>query len=86
MKTIIIIPARYRSTRFPGKPLAKISNKEMVIHVAEKCAKILPKKNIYIATDSKKILNVAKNYSFNSVMTSSKCLTGTDRVAEVSKK
>ena len=86
LKTIIIIPARYRSSRFPGKPLAKIANKEMIIHVAEKCAKILPRKNIYIATENKLIFKVAKKYGFNSVITSAQCLTGTDRVAEVEKK
>ena len=51
----IIIPARLKSNRFPGKPLAKIKNIPMIIRVANICLKVLPKKNIFIATDSKKI-------------------------------
>ena len=44
MKSVIIIPARYQSSRFPGKPLKKILNKEMIIWVAEACEKVLDKK------------------------------------------
>ena len=82
----IIIPARLKSKRFPAKPLVKILNVPMVIRVARVCEKVLPKKNIFIATDSKLISTVVSNYGFNAILTSSKCLTGTDRVAEASKK
>tara|TARA_B110000003_G_scaffold263270_1_gene286759 strand:- start:23981 stop:24721 length:741 start_codon:yes stop_codon:yes gene_type:complete len=86
MKTTIIIPARYGSTRYKGKPLVKILNREMVLRVADICAKVVGKKNLYIATDSKKIQVVAENSNYSVMMTSSKCLTGTDRVAQASKK
>ena len=85
MSTSIIIPARYGSSRYRGKPLVKILGKEMVIRVADICSKI-NNARVYIATDSKKIANVAKKYGYNFIYTSSSCLTGTDRVAEASKK
>ena len=85
MSTSIIIPARYGSSRYKGKPLVKILGKEMVIRVADICNKIKNVK-VFVATDSKKIANVVKKFGFNYIFTSSNCLTGTDRVAEVSKK
>ena len=57
----------------------------MVIRVADICSKI-KNTNVYIATDSKKIANVVKKYGYKYIFTSSNCLTGTDRVAEASKK
>ena len=85
-KSVIIIPARYGSSRLKGKPLYKILNREMILRVADICAKAVDKKNLFIATDSNKIAKVVKNESYNVVMTSSRCLTGTDRVAEAAKK
>ena len=85
MKTSIIIPARYGSSRYRGKPLVKILGREMILRVADICKKI---KNVrvFIATDSKKIANVAEKNGYDYIMTSKNCLTGTDRVAEASKK
>ena len=85
MSTSIIIPARYGSTRYRGKPLVKILGREMVIRVADICSKIKNVK-VFIATDSKKIANVVKKNGYNYIFTSSSCLTGTDRVAEASNK
>ena len=85
MNTAVIIPARYGSSRYRGKPLVKILGKEMVIRVADICSKI-KNVNVYVATDSKKIANVVTKYGYNFIFTSSSCLTGTDRVAEASKK
>ena len=85
-KTVIIVPARYGSSRYKGKPLVKILGRELVLRVADICAKTVGKKNLYIATDSKKIEKKVREENYNSIMTSSKCLTGTDRVAEASKK
>ena len=82
----IIIPARYSSKRLPGKPLKLINGKELVLHVAERCSKVFGVKNLIIATDSKKIKSKVEKKGFNSIITSKKCLTGTDRVAEASKK
>ncbi len=85
MKITIIIPARYGSSRYRGKPLVKILGKEMVLRVADICKKIKNVK-VIIATDSKKIANVAEKNGYDFIMTSKKCLTGTDRVAEASEK
>ena len=79
-KIQIIIPARYKSSRLPGKPLIKILGKELILHVAEICEKVVSKDNLFIATENKKIFNFLKKRDYNSIMTSKKCLTGTDRV------
>ena len=86
MKVAIIIPARFGSSRYEGKPLIKINKVPLVIRVVRKCIKALNKKNIFVATDDKRISKVVKEYGFNYIMTSKKNLTGTDRVAEASKK
>tara|TARA_B110000008_G_C16934402_1_gene549980 strand:+ start:752 stop:1531 length:780 start_codon:yes stop_codon:yes gene_type:complete len=83
---LIVIPARLKSSRLPGKPLKKINGKELVLHVLERCSLIFDKKKIVVATDSIKIQNFVKKKKFNSILTSKYCLTGTDRVSEVSKK
>ena len=82
-KVAIVIPARYKSSRFPGKPLAMIHGKEMILWVAELCQKsMVGKDNIYIATENEEIVDVAKNNGLNVILTSDECPTGTDRVAE----
>ena len=85
-RTLIIIPARYDSKRFPGKPLQLICGKELIIHVADKCVKAVGKQNLYVATDSIKIKKKVLEENYKVIMTSKRCLTGTDRVAEASKK
>ena len=86
MKIIIVIPARYKSSRFPGKPLVKLIEKPMILWVAELSLKAVGRENIYIATDNKKILNTVNNAGFKGILTSKSCLTGTDRLAEVARK
>lgn len=86
MKTVILIPARYKSSRFPGKPLAKILGKEMILRVLEICNKSIDRKDIFVATDNLKIKNFVEKNKFNVILTSKKCLTGTDRIAQASKK
>jgi len=85
LKTVIIIPARFHSSRFPGKPLVKILGKEMILRVLEVCEKVLDKKYIFVATDSNKISNFVRYHGYNSLITSKNCLTGSDRVAEASR-
>jgi 3-deoxy-manno-octulosonate cytidylyltransferase (CMP-KDO synthetase) len=85
-KFVIVIPARFKSSRFPGKPLAKIKGKPMIYHVWMQCIKAVSRDNVFIATDDKKIQDVCKTYSMNCQMTSSKCKTGTDRMYDFSKK
>ena len=82
MKTVIIIPARYKSTRFPGKPLTPIQGKPMILWVAELCAEVLPAEFVYVATEDFQIKEIVEKAGFNVVMTSNKCTTGTDRIAE----
>ena len=84
MKVAIIIPARFESKRFPGKPLKKILNKELIIWVAEACSKVKESNLVYIATDDERISDRANELGFKTVLTSKDCLTGTDRVAEAS--
>ena len=83
-RAVVVIPARFKSSRFPGKPLAKINGKAMVLHVAEKAEKAIGKENVYIATENSKIANIVKKAGYNVITTSDSCLTGTDRVAEAS--
>jgi 3-deoxy-manno-octulosonate cytidylyltransferase (CMP-KDO synthetase) len=85
-KISLIIPARYNSSRFPGKPLALILNKELILWVLEVCLKAVSKKFITVATDDKRIFNFVKFKKFNVLMTPKNCLTGTDRIAFASKK
>lgn len=82
MKTAVIIPARMKSTRFPGKPLAPILGKPMILYVAELSAKAVGIENTYIATDDQLIADLVESHGFQSVLTSESCLTGTDRLAE----
>lgn len=86
MKTIVVIPARYKSSRFPGKPLVNLAGKPMIQWVAELCAKAVGKEHVYVATDDENIASSVENMGYQTVMTSSSCLTGTDRLAEVAQK
>lgn len=86
MKYIVVIPARYKSKRLPGKPLKKINGVPMIVRTYRQCLKVVKAENIIVATESIKIKKVCDEFSIKSIITSDKCLTGTDRVAEVSKK
>jgi len=83
---ILVIPARLQSTRLPNKLLIKINKKTVLERVWEKCVKAVGKKKVYVATGDKKILDFCKIMKINTVLTSKNCLTGTDRIYEVSKK
>lgn len=75
-----IIPARYASTRFPGKPLADISGKPMIQRVWEQVRKSIP--NVVVATEDERILNAVKDFGGEAVMTSDRHQSGTDRCPE----
>ena len=80
---IIAIPARYLSTRLKGKPLKDINGKEMLLRVWEKCFKACKNNNkIIVLTDNIKIIIFCKSKNINVYKTSTKCLTGTDRIYE----
>ena len=84
-KIIGVIPARYKSSRLPGKPLINIHGKPMIYWVAKRVeASIL--KEYYVATDDTRILDACNKYALPCIMTSKDCLNGTERVAEVSTK
>lgn len=85
MRIVGVIPARYKSSRFPGKPLVKLLGIPMVIRVADIVSVALGKENTYIATDDERIQKVANEYGYKVVITSSDCLTGTDRLWDFSK-
>jgi 3-deoxy-manno-octulosonate cytidylyltransferase (CMP-KDO synthetase) len=82
MRSVVLIPARYASSRYPGKPLVPLLGKPMVLWVAELSAKAVGVDNVYVATEDKRIADVVIAAGFNAVMTTDKCLTGTDRLAE----
>lgn len=82
MKFAVVIPARYQSSRFPEKPLTLILGKPMIQRVWEQCCQAVDASQVYVATDSDKIAEVVKGFGGQVVMTSSDCLTGTDRLAE----
>lgn len=82
MKSVVIIPARYKSTRFPGKPLVPLLGKPMILWVAELSSEAVGKENVYIATDDKRITDSVVKAGFQAVLTNGQALTGTDRIAE----
>ncbi|PKP20184.1 MAG: 3-deoxy-manno-octulosonate cytidylyltransferase [Bacteroidetes bacterium HGW-Bacteroidetes-21] len=84
MRVIIIIPARYASTRFPSKPLVEINGKTMIMHVVERAKVLCP--DVYVATDDQRIYDHVTSFGERAVMTSSDHQSGTDRCAEVLQK
>ena len=86
MNYIVVIPARYKSSRLEGKPLIDLNGIPMIIRTYRQCLKAVPSNLIYIATDHDLIKKTCSKEGVQVVMTSSNCLTGTDRVAEVSEK
>ena len=83
MDILGIIPARYASTRFPGKPLAKIAGKSMIRRVYEQAKKCSNLAQVIVATDDERIFNHVAGFGGIAVMTSPEHQSGTDRCAEV---
>jgi 3-deoxy-manno-octulosonate cytidylyltransferase (CMP-KDO synthetase) len=89
MKIALIIPARFGSTRFPGKPLVEIAGQTMLSHVvdiAKNVADKIPDITLAVATEDERILLHAEELGVHAVMTSDECKTGSDRVLEAAKK
>lgn len=86
MKKVVIIPARYDSERFEGKPLADILGKPMIQYVYEQASKAKSVDETVVATDHQSIYDTVKSFDGQVIMTSSKHKTGTDRIAEAASK
>ena len=85
MKVIGVIPARFASTRFPGKVLADLWGKPVIQHVYERAKKATSLDKLIVATDDQKILKAVKNFGGEAALTSRRPRTGTDRVWEAVK-
>ncbi len=85
LQALAVIPARFASTRFPGKPLAPLLGRAMVLHVADRCREAGCFARVVVATDDARIADVVRGAGVEVAMTSPDCATGTDRVAEVAK-
>jgi 3-deoxy-manno-octulosonate cytidylyltransferase (CMP-KDO synthetase) len=86
MSVVAIIPARYGSTRFPGKPLVEIGGKPMVQHVYESASKVRQVDRVLVATDDRRIEQVVNGFGGEVMLTSKHHASGTDRLAEVARK
>jgi 3-deoxy-manno-octulosonate cytidylyltransferase (CMP-KDO synthetase) len=82
---IAVIPARFASSRFPGKPLARIGDRTMVEHVWRRCQESGAFSEVLVATDDVRIARAVESFGGTVVMTSERCASGTDRVAEVAR-
>ncbi|MFM7309637.1 MAG: 3-deoxy-manno-octulosonate cytidylyltransferase [Flavobacteriales bacterium] len=82
VKTAIIIPARFASSRFPGKPLADIQGKTMIQRVIEQCLKVKNTPSVLVATDDQRILDHVVSLGYRAVLTHSNHPSGTDRCYE----
>ncbi|MBN1446319.1 MAG: NTP transferase domain-containing protein, partial [Bacteroidetes bacterium] len=80
-RIIIVIPARYGSTRFPGKPLADIAGKSMIQRVYERCTAARIAARVIVATDDERIYAAVERFGGEAVMTPSDFASGTERMA-----
>jgi 3-deoxy-manno-octulosonate cytidylyltransferase (CMP-KDO synthetase) len=85
VKILGVIPARYHSTRFPGKPLALITGKPMIQHVWERCHAATELDRVIVATDHEGIIKACRAFDAEAMMTSADLHSGTDRVAAVAR-
>jgi 3-deoxy-manno-octulosonate cytidylyltransferase (CMP-KDO synthetase) len=83
---VVVIPARYASSRFPGKALADLGGRSVLLRCVEQVRKAVPNDSILVATDDERIVAECEQHAVNWRLTSSSCLTGTDRVAEVAQR
>lgn len=85
MRTLAVIPARYASTRLPGKPLLDICGKPMIQRVCEAVGKASLVDDVLVATDDERIARAVSDFGGRAVMTSSDCASGTDRLVEIAR-
>jgi 3-deoxy-manno-octulosonate cytidylyltransferase (CMP-KDO synthetase) len=84
-RAAIVIPARWGSTRFPGKPLHLLAGKPLIQHVWERCRAVPGVERVIVATDDTRILEAAFSFGAEVALTSARHPSGTDRIAEVAK-
>lgn len=82
MTKVVVIPARERSERLPGKPLAEIAGKPMIVRVLERAQRARGVDRVLVATDSERVAAAVREAGGEAVMTSETCASGTDRCAE----
>ncbi len=82
----IVIPARFQASRFPGKPLARLHGKPMIVWVLEACQRVNPQCEVVVATDDKRIFAAVSEYGGRVEMTASSHESGTARLAEVAQR
>jgi len=83
MRTVIVIPARYGSSRLPGKPLADIHGKPMIQHVFERACLVPGIERVVVATDDQRVADAIAGFGGNVILTSAEHVSGTDRLVEV---
>lgn len=86
IEVVAVIPARYKSNRFEGKPLARIAGKPMIQHVVERAKKVEMLSRVVVATDDKRIGECVENFGGEYVLTREDHVSGTDRLAEAAEK
>lgn len=84
--TVIVIPARYASTRYPGKPLALIAGRPMIQHVWERCGRVRTAARVLVATDDERIVRAVAAFGGEAMMTPSELATGSERVAWIAER
>lgn len=82
---VVMIPARYESTRLPGKPLIPLCGVPMVVRTWRQCAQVVAENLLFVATDDVRIRKTCEEHGIQVLMTGSDCLTGTDRLAEAAR-
>ena len=85
-KIAVFIPARFSSSRFPGKPLVEILGVPLVVRVYQGVLEAIPRERIFVATDDRRIQDVCRQWDIQTIMTSENCATGTDRICEAARK
>lgn len=83
IEALVVIPARFRSTRLPGKPLIDIAGVPMIVRTARRCLEVMPSEQVLVATDDERIANVCADHGLRVEMTRDDHATGGDRVAEI---
>lgn len=82
---LVVIPARYQSSRLPGKPLVELLGTPMIVHTFRQCAKAVNEQDIVVALDDDRVEAICEAHGIQTLRTSENCLTGTDRVAETAR-